>query len=555
MERRTTRRVVAARASPVGVEVPLQRHGAHGETGGVGCTVEIAHGVEAPVLMVHESIEGIGGTMGTREAIGARELGAFAAEFEDHGLERAFWEIRRDPLTQTAQPLGELRPGAGVIDFPYPVQNELARGVLTPTAFGDLQDRVQETQEHTSRREEALPGTLRAFPAVGAHRRGAVGGRKGVRLLGTFSVSRLQRVGRGRIGHGRAEDAAASHRGRDIHLVSQRPGVLLVGEHMRREFLGMLDGAAHDGRSSQGQLRPIPVHRIASEHGDQGVEGHTPVAQREGLFHGRGPPHHIGHEERRPDQEHLGSGLERKAPQHDLLLDGPARIMQHEALVDAGGKQLRMLAADRRQMLAETLRIGHARGVVLFTIERHTDTLSSGWFHGSASLYGAVYSIHSIGRGVESSYGLHSFFTNHEIRWNQQYRIWYQYVMRQKYIHHYRQMLPWVLEHLTFRSENRFQPVIEALDVIKQSLGMKGQYFPEAVPLDGVVLPSWRDTVIEKQDDQVQINRQYYELCVLQRLERALKCKEVWVEGAQTFRNPSQDMPANWQDARQRTAY
>src|SRR6266436_5381200 len=72
-------------------------------------------------------------------------------------------------------------------------------------------------------------------------------------------------------------------------------------------------------------------------------------------------------------------------------------------------------------MLAGTLRIGHARGVVLFTIARHTDTLSSGWFHGSASLYGAVYSIHSIGRGVESSYGLHRFFTNHEIRWNQKH--------------------------------------------------------------------------------------------------------------------------------------
>jgi len=26
-----------------------------------------------------------------------------------------------------------------------------------------------------------------------------------------------------------------------------------------------------------------------------------------------------------------------------------------------------------------------------------------------------------------------------------QYRIWYQAVMRQKYIHHYRQMLPWIL--------------------------------------------------------------------------------------------------------------
>ena len=136
-----------------------------------------------------------------------------------------------------------------------------------------------------------------------------------------------------------------------------------------------------------------------------------------------------------------------------------------------------------------------------------------------------------------------------------QYRIWYHYVMRQKYIHHYRQMLPWVLEHLTFRSENRFQPVIEALAVIKQSLGTKGQYLPEEVPLDGVVLPSWHDTVLEEHEGDVRINRQYYELCVLQRLERAMKCKEVWVEGAYAFRNPSQDMPTNWTDDTQRTAY
>jgi hypothetical protein len=60
-----------------------------------------------------------------------------------------------------------------------------------------------------------------------------------------------------------------------------------------------------------------------------------------------------------------------------------------------------------------------------------------------------------------------------------QYRIWYHYVMRQKYGHHYRQMLPLILEHLTFRSENRFQPVIEALAVLQQYLGTKGLYFPE----------------------------------------------------------------------------
>jgi TnpA family transposase len=135
------------------------------------------------------------------------------------------------------------------------------------------------------------------------------------------------------------------------------------------------------------------------------------------------------------------------------------------------------------------------------------------------------------------------------------YRSWYQAVMRQKYVHHYRQMLPGILEHLAFRSENRFQPVIEALAVIKQYLPTKYQYFPEDVPVDGVVLPSWRETVIKEHEGATRINRPYYELCVLQRLERALKCKEVWVEGAYAFRNPSQDLPAHWTEETQRTAY
>ena len=34
-----------------------------------------------------------------------------------------------------------------------------------------------------------------------------------------------------------------------------------------------------------------------------------------------------------------------------------------------------------------------------------------------------------------------------------------------------------------------------------------------------------------------------------------MKCKEVWVEGAYAFRNPSQDMPTDWQEEPQRGAY
>ena len=93
--------------------------------------------------------------MRTREAIGARELRAFAAEFEDHLLERAFWQARRGPLAQTAQPLGELCPGAGIIHRPDPAQDEPAHCSITPTAFGDLEDRVEETQDNAHRREEA----------------------------------------------------------------------------------------------------------------------------------------------------------------------------------------------------------------------------------------------------------------------------------------------------------------------------------------------------------------------------------------------------------------
>jgi hypothetical protein len=108
-----------------------------------------------------------------------------------------------------------------------------------------------------------------------------------------------------------------------------------------------------------------------------------------------------------------------------------------------------------------------------------------------------------------------------------QYGVWYHYVMRQKFARHYRRMLPLVLDHFNFRSANRFQPVIDALAVLRRYQGTRHQYLPEAVPVEGVVPPSWHDTVLEVHPDgTVRTNRQYYELCVLQQIERALKCKK-----------------------------
>ena len=79
-----------------------------------------------------------------------------------------------------------------------------------------------------------------------------------------------------------------------------------------------------------------------------------------------------------------------------------------------------------------------------------------------------------------------------------QYRIWSQDVMRQQYVHPSWQMLPWVREPLTLRSDHRVPPVLDALAVITQSLDTKLPDLPAEVPGDGVVLPRWRETVLEE---------------------------------------------------------
>ena len=42
------------------------------------------------------------------------------------------------------------------------------------------------------------------------------------------------------------------------------------------------------------------------------------------------------------------------------------------------------------------------------------------------------------------------------------------------------------------------------------------------------------------------VNRINYEICVLQTLRERLRCKEIWVAGANRFRNPDDDLPADF---------
>jgi len=138
------------------------------------------------------------------------------------------------------------------------------------------------------------------------------------------------------------------------------------------------------------------------------------------------------------------------------------------------------------------------------------------------------------------------------------YRRHLQTVIHNSYRSHYRRMLPLVLDALSFQSNNQaHRPVLDALGVIARHAARKMRCYPagEDVPLDGVVPAAWRSAVMEEDGKgRPRVNRVAYEICALQALREQLRCKEVWVEGADRYRDPDQDLPADF-DARRAEHY
>ena len=134
------------------------------------------------------------------------------------------------------------------------------------------------------------------------------------------------------------------------------------------------------------------------------------------------------------------------------------------------------------------------------------------------------------------------------------YRTTLRTVIRNSYKGHYRRMVPQILQQLEFRSNNEHhRPVLSALDLLKRYADSKLQTFPaeEVVPIDDIVRGLWREAVVEKDaEGRQRINRITYEICVLEALREKLRCKEVWVVGADRYRNPDEDLPADFEAQR-----
>jgi hypothetical protein len=131
--------------------------------------------------------------------------------------------------------------------------------------------------------------------------------------------------------------------------------------------------------------------------------------------------------------------------------------------------------------------------------------------------------------------------------------------IRSSYSGSYRTAVTELLKTLEFRSNNQnHQPIVEAIELIRKYAGATpiNYALDDDVPTGKDIIPvKWRDHVIEQDSKgNEKINRMNYEICVLHALKDKLKCREIWVVGADRYRNPDHHLPPDF-DIRRKEHY
>lgn len=134
------------------------------------------------------------------------------------------------------------------------------------------------------------------------------------------------------------------------------------------------------------------------------------------------------------------------------------------------------------------------------------------------------------------------------------YRRTVQTTLKGSYSNHYRRGLVELLDVLEFRSSNTtHRPVLDALDLVTRHKDGRVTYFPtgEHVPTHRVVAGDWADLVYRSDErGRQRVVRSTYEICVFQALRERLRCKEIWVVGADRWRSPDEDLPRDFEHRR-----
>ena len=126
--------------------------------------------------------------------------------------------------------------------------------------------------------------------------------------------------------------------------------------------------------------------------------------------------------------------------------------------------------------------------------------------------------------------------------------------LKSSYTNHYRAGLIKLLSVLEFRSNNTIhRPVLDALELIGTYAGTNLRYYPLDVPIPAHrgLSGDWQELVYQTdQRGRRRVVRMVYEICTFQALRDQLRCKEIWVVGADKWRNPAEDLPLDFEERR-----
>lgn len=136
------------------------------------------------------------------------------------------------------------------------------------------------------------------------------------------------------------------------------------------------------------------------------------------------------------------------------------------------------------------------------------------------------------------------------------YRRTVQTTLRASYTGHYRRGLIALLGVLEFRSNNTtHRPVIDALGLIHRYAAAGNlTYYPlgEHVPTHRGATGDWAPLIYRTDTrGRNRVTRMVYEVVTFQALREQLRCKEIWVVGAHSWRNPDQDLPTDFEQHRE----
>jgi TnpA family transposase len=95
-----------------------------------------------------------------------------------------------------------------------------------------------------------------------------------------------------------------------------------------------------------------------------------------------------------------------------------------------------------------------------------------------------------------------------------------------------RKYAPHMLSALQFMAAPAAQPVIDALDTIREIYSKQLRKVPLSAPTE-FIPDSWQKVVLSPSG----IDRKYYEFCVLNELKGALRSGDIWVKGSRRYKN------------------